>query len=283
MLHKIWQPKEIEILKQNFEKPSKEIQSILLENGFDKSFTQIVNKKKHINEAISKAKKSLVFAYISIDEVLRDEIELQKNEIINFSKENSLKIDKTYIHIRNLSGIHNKTNESENINNLIASGSIKKGDTLVISELGIFDDWYFRIIPILELLLEKDINLVSIKEQKTLNISFDKKGLGLFILHYKAFYNMQRKNKNDTKKKENRIKKGFIMRSIKEGVISQNTKVSPCMILEANIENVKAMYQEGKKMTTIANFFGVSDDNVYGFLKGKGIHKVKPKKNNKNQ
>lgn len=192
--------------------------------------------------------KTYAYTRVSCD---KQSTKTQKYEITKYAKDKNITIDK-WIE-ETISGT--KKVEDRKLGNLLKK--MKKGDTLIISEISRLSRNLMGIMAILNSSIEKRTNIIAIKENFHLSDNINSKVLAFaFALSAEIERNLisLRTKEAIARKKA----QGYKIGRPKGGRFSKLTK---------SINEIKQLIGEGCSKRKIKDMFGVSRSTLYNFLK----------------
>lgn len=197
-------------------------------------------------------------AYIRVS-TDKQTLENQRDEITRFAKKNGITIDRWVEEI-----VSGKVKESDRkLGNTLRR--LKKGDTLIVSELSRLSRTLLEIMSIMRSLLTRGVILYSVKENFSLADNINSKvilfAFGLAAEIERDLISARTKEALATKKAEG-------------VVLGRKTGDCPKMkLLMDNREEIMSKYSSGTKISRLCKQYGVSTGTMSKFLnKAKGIN-----------
>ena len=197
-------------------------------------------------------------AYIRVS-TDKQTLENQRDEITRFAKKNGITIDRWVEEI-----VSGKVKESDRkLGNTLKR--LKKGDTLIVSELSRLSRTLLEIMSIMRSLLTRGVILYSVKENFSLADNINSKvilfAFGLAAEIERDLISARTKEALATKKAEG-------------VVLGRKTGDCPKMkLLMDNREEIMSKYSSGTKISRLCKQYGVSTGTMSKFLnKAKGIN-----------
>ena len=196
--------------------------------------------------------KTMIVGYVRVS-TEKQHPENQKEEINRYAIANCLTIDRWTIEVVSGKKAYNGRKLGRTISHL------KKGDTLIVSEVSRLSRNLTDIMTIMGLCLKKGINIYTVKEKYRFDDSINSKILcfafGLVAEIERNLISLRTKEALASRKAD-----GIILGRRKGSAPKTN-------ILYKNLDKVQEMKSSGMSARAICQHFGVSKDTWYRFLK----------------
>ena len=200
----------------------------------------------------------MIYGYIRVS-TEKQSIENQKFEIQKFCQQQNIKTDKLIT--ETISGI--KDFEKRKLGILLKK--MQKGDILICTEISRLGRNLFQIMMILNLCIQKNIQVLTIKDNYKLGSDIQSKVLAFaFGLAAEIERNLISQR---TKEALNRIKANGKKLGRKTGSKNKNH------ILDGKEKDIINLFQKGISQNQIAKTMGVSTRTIYNFLSQQNIGK----------
>lgn len=201
---------------------------------------------------------AMTTAYIRVS-TDKQTLENQRDEIARFAKKNGITVDRWVEEI-----VSGKVKESDRkLGHTLKR--LKKGDTLIVSELSRLSRTLLDIMSIMHSLLEKGVILYSVKENFNLADNINSKVI-LFAFGLAA--------EIERELISIRTKEALATRKAKGVVLGRKTGSCPKMqMLMDKREEIMSKYSSGTKISRLSKQYGVSTGTMCKFLdKTKGMN-----------
>lgn len=196
-----------------------------------------------------------VTAYLRVS-TDKQTLENQRTEIVRFSTQHAITVDRWVEEVAS-----GKARDSDRKLGGVLK-RMKKGDTLIVSELSRLSRTLLEIMTIMRSLLERGITLYSVKEDFHLADNINSKvmvfAFGLAAEIERDLISM-------------RTREALAARKEQGAILGRKAGVCPKMgLLEENRTSILREHASGATITSLCNKYGVSRSTMTKFLKGCG-------------
>lgn len=194
----------------------------------------------------------MVIAYVRVS-TNKQHLDNQKEEILRFADGKNIEVDRWLCEVVN----GRKSRHERGLSDMLSR--LRRGDTLIVTELSRLSRTMLEIMGILNMCMEKQITLYSTKDGYAFEDNINSKVLGF------AFGLVAEIERNLISQ---RTKEALMKRKLDGQVLGRpKGSLSGQNKLKGNMEHIMKMRQEKHSYVDIAKTYGVSRGTLYAFMK----------------